>query len=191
MSTQYHKTISSNPRNTLKINIGGFKDGVVRTEDLQLSLYAYNTSSGSPVFNKTLLYDDIADLYNYLHNISIIRDNTRKCTNKFIELDEEFSQILDLIDLNDFQLLRSILQKIKSSNKQTLLLDILTNVELNDLSATIKKTQYTNSLKILSKLLELESSNEFIKTVRDDKSLNEYHAGQPEKIFQNWIEKNL
>ncbi|MFH1012509.1 MAG: Shedu anti-phage system protein SduA domain-containing protein [Candidatus Peregrinibacteria bacterium] len=46
-------------------------------------------------------------------------------------------------------------------------------------------------IKNLEQLLVLERSRDIVETIREYDSLKQYIAGQPEKIFQNWIEKNL
>lgn len=190
MSVQYDKILSSDPTNTLKMNISGFQDGVVSAEDLKFSIYAYNTLRGSSVFRKTLFYEDICELYNYLNGISIIRDNTKGCTNKFIELDEDNRQIINLVASGSAHLLRDILRKVESIEKQELLLNALTKAELNDLGAAIKQTRHNNSLRALSVLLELEATGNIVEAIKTRDDLAEYRAGQPEKIFQNWIEGN-
>jgi len=191
MSIKYDKTLISNHQNTLKINSGGFKRGRVTKEDIKMSFYAYNTATGVPVFNKTLDYEDITELYNYLNGISIVRDNNLPITNQFIELDENNRQIIDLISSGDTRLLHKILLRVNSAEKQSLLLDALTNSELNDLNAAIKQRQYANSLAALSSLLEMELNNDIIEAIHTRDDLIEYRAKQPEKIFQNWIEKNI
>lgn len=191
MSAQYDKVLSSDRKNTLKINIGGIKDNKVKKEDLKLSLYAFNTASGFPVFNKEMYYDDIVELYNYLNSISIIRDNTREVTNKFIELDEGNRQIVDLVVKGNSKLLHSILRKIESEEKQKILLSTLTNAELSDLSAAIKFAQNSSSLKALQSLIDLEESGNIVTSVLFHSGLLRYKAGQPEKIFQNWIDSNI
>jgi len=191
MSVHYDKVLMSDPRNTLKINVGGFKGSEVKKEDIKMSFYAYNTGSGVPVFNKTMDYEGIAELYNYLNGISIIRDNTLPVTNKFIELDEENRQLINLISKGSAKLLRSILEKIESTKKQELLLSALTNAELNHLGAAIKLAQYANSLRALGQLLELEHAGNIVTTISAHEHLWAYKAGQPEKIFQNWIDSNI
>ena len=40
-------------------------------------------------------------------------------------------------------------------------------------------------------MLELEVTTTITVSIKDHAHLSEYVAGQPEKIFQNWIEKNI
>ena len=191
MSTQYDKTLISDHKNTLKINIGGFKKAAVKKEDIKMSFYAYDTHSGAHVFRKELDFDGIAELYNYLNGISIIRDNSLPMTSKFIELDEHNRQIINLITSSSTGILRKILVKVDSTEKQSLLLDTLTHAELDDLSAAIKQRQYENSLNALSLLIGLDISDNLVNGVKANIELSKYAAKQPEKILQNWIEDNI
>jgi len=191
MSIHYDKELCSNPKFTVKINISGFKGGIVSNTDLKLSLYAYDTASGKPIFRETLDYSCISELYNHLNGISIIRDNSRTYTNQFIELDEENKQIISLITTSNTELLQTILQKVESEKKQNLLLAALTDSELDDLGAAIKQGQYATSLRALTALLTLEASDSITEFVQTREDLAMYKAAQPEKIFQNWIERNI
>jgi len=191
MSIQYDKIISSSPKNTLKINITGFQDGVITSDDVKLSLYAYDTSKGSPIFNKTLNFHEVVDIYNYLNSISIIRDNTQASSHKFIELDEQNREIINLISTSDSKFLIKIFEKINNKEKQQLLLHTLSKSQLSSLSASIKQTEHVEALKCLERLLELEMSGDVVKAISKEIGLKGYVAKQPEKIFQKWIEGNL
>ena len=82
---------------------------------------------------------------------------------------------------------------MQSDEKIATLLSTLSDKELNELNAAAKQAKHKSELENLKKLIEMEIklSRDFVSAVNSDASLKEYHAGQPEKVFQNWIEKNL
>ena len=70
-------------------------------------------------------------------------------------------------------------------------IDKIDEIEYESFEAAIKQKEYKVSLLKLKKLLEIENHDDFLELVNDDPELKEFHASQPEKIFHNWIEKNL
>jgi len=89
-----------------------------------------------------------------------------------------------------FQLFNRI-DKAEQSELFQKFVDNIDLYEIESLDAAIKQKEFKKSLKVLEKLIEIESNGNFLEFVKSDNELNKYQANQPEKIFQNWIENNL
>jgi len=88
------------------------------------------------------------------------------------------------------KLLKTVLDKFTEKDKVEKLFEILSEVELEYLTTAHKHQVYKTELENLNKLLELEDSGNIVEAIKVYDALKPYYAGQPEKIFQNWIEKN-
>ncbi len=119
---------------------------------------------------------------------------TNTNTDELIERKNAFSKLLQgSQSLNPNQLFE-LFNKLASDEKNKLFQKFIDNIESFDaesLNAAIKQKEYKESLSDLTKLLEIESSKNFLDQVENDAILNKYKAGQPEKVFHQWIEKNL
>jgi hypothetical protein len=189
MSIQYDKEIFSNSNLTLKVNFTGIKGNTVSATDLKLSIYAY-TNTGQPKFAETLNYEQIKSLYDHLDQISIIKDSALQFSGKFIESNGEITDILRKLNNVDPSILKIILSKLKEQDKINNLLTFLSEYELDALSSLRKQQMWRIEINNLCKLLQFEESDNLVEEVNRDEALISYRAGQPEKIFQNWIEKN-
>ncbi len=189
MSIQYDKEIFSNSNLTLKLNFSGIKDNAVSMSDLKLSIYAYN-NTGQPIFAETLNFEEIKCLYEHLNQISIIKDSSKATSGKFIETTDTVLEIIDGLKNIDLKLLKTVLDKFIGNEKVENLFKILSEVELKYLTTAHKHQVYQKELENLLKLLELEESGNVVEDIKAHDVLKPYLAGQPEKIFQNWIEKN-
>ncbi len=67
----------------------------------------------------------------------------------------------------------------------------MSEIELINLTAVHRQNKYHKELENLKLLLELEENEDIVQEIVRYDKLSSYAAGQPEKIFQNWIEKNL
>lgn len=189
MSIQFDKEIFSNSNITLKVNFSGIKDNAVSSNDLKMSLYAYD-KNGQPKFAETLNFNQIKSLYEYLNQISIIKDSTKATSGKFIETTDTVLEIIDGLKNIDLKLLKTVLDKFIGNEKVENLFKILSEVELKYLTTAHKHQVYQKELENLQKLLELEESGNVVEDIKEYDALKPYLAGQPEKIFQNWIEIN-
>ena len=191
MSIPYHKEIFSNGNIILNVNFSGIKDDVVNEENLTMSFYAYEKYSGDPIFAETLNFNQIKSLYDHLNQISIISDPSKSVTGKFIETSPDILEILEGFDNIEPKFLKTILDKLNDDEKISTIIDLLSEIELINLTAAHKQNIYHKELENLKLLLELEENENIVQEIKKHEKLFSYVAGQPEKIFQNWIEKNL
>ena len=110
---------------------------------------------------------------------------------KIIETTEEVLNIINGLKNIDPEILKTILNKLNEKEKINTILETLSKIELKHLSAANKQRIYRVELDNLKQLLELEEKESIVEEIKKCENLNSYTAGQPEKIFQNWIEKNL
>ncbi|MBC8525496.1 MAG: DUF4263 domain-containing protein [Candidatus Cloacimonetes bacterium] len=191
MSVQYDKEIFSNENLMLKVNFSGIKGGVTNTADLKMSIYAYDIKTGKPVFSEVLDFDEIKTLYEHLNQISIIKDSTKTTSGTFVETTNEVLTVLRELKEISPNILKTILDKLNGDEKINGLLNFLSDLELSNLSAAYKLQTYRLEIKNLELLLQLEKNCNIVKEIITYKELEPYIAKQPEKIFQNWIERNL
>jgi hypothetical protein len=192
MSVQYQKQIFNSNRLKLFINLNGINpDDTANKDSISLSIYAYDSIEYKQIFCEVLKYDQILDLFNHLNSVSIIRENSKTQTDQFIELTGEVKEIIGIIQKVDVSLVKLILDKAGENEKLKLIVEALSESEIKDLEASIKQTQHQKSLVQLEVLMELEETGNITETIKDYPDLEEYSANQPEKIFQNWVEKNI
>jgi NADH dehydrogenase/NADH:ubiquinone oxidoreductase subunit G len=192
MSIQYQKEIFSKGTIKLYINYNGVSaDNITNTDDFSLTIYAINTSNYTHIFSETLNFAQSLELFNHLNSVSIIRENSETHTKEFVEVTKDIAEILALVKTVDSSLVKRILDKADKDEKLQLIVDALTESEIENLQASIKQTHHQKALVNLSQLLELEETTTITDTVKEHANLTEYVAGQSEKIFQNWIEKNI
>lgn len=192
MSVQFQKEIFSNGSVKLYINFTGVNaHNVTNKDDLSLSVFAINRETLTHIFSEILTFDQIQEIYNHLNSISIIRNNGTTHTKEFIEVTDDVADILAIIKTVDGKLVKSILDKVNEDEKLALVLEALNESEIQNLHASIRQTNHQKSLANLRHLLELEETSTITETIKLHESLSEYVAGQSEKIFQNWIEKNI
>lgn len=191
MSIQYHKEIFSNGKVVLNVNFSGIKDDIANATTLTMSFYAYDKITAKPVFTETLNFGQIKCLYEHLNQISIVRDGSKNTSGKFIETTNEILEILNGLKNIDPKILNTILKKLNEDEKIKTLLESLSEIELKNLSAAHKQKSYQTEIKNLEQLIDLEEKGSIIEDIKKHDNLKFYSAGQPEKIFQNWIEQNL
>lgn len=192
MSVQYQKEIFSKGSIKLYINFTGVSpDNFTTASQLSLTIYAINTTDYSHIFSETLNYKQSLELFNQLNSVSIIRDNSSTHTKEFIEVTEDISELLSLIKTVDGSLVKQILDKAGENEKLQLIVEALTDSEIENLQASIKQSIHQRALSNLYHLLELEETTNITESIKAHAHLSEYVAGQPEKIFQNWVEKNI
>lgn len=196
MSVQYDKKIFSNGTDTLKVNFSGIKEGVATANDLKMSIYAYD-NNGQPKFSEVLNFEEIKNLYEHLNQISIIKDSTKLSSGKFIETTDGILEILNGLKEIDPSILKTILNKFNEDDKLKNLLISLSeedekgNDRLDILAGLQKQQIWQAEIENLKTLLQLEESGNIVEEIKNNQKLKSYLAAQPEKIFQNWIEKNI
>lgn len=198
MSIQYNKEIFSNDTLTLQINFSGIDNDITTTESLQMSFYAYNKITAEPIFAETFNFDQIISLYQHLNQISIIKNPCEFTSSKFIETTDQIQSILESLGGNDLDTLPCLKKIIQFVNKNSdekdiveILLESLNELSLEDLPAAFKYKKYKQELDNLESLLNLEKEGSILSAIKKMPNLKNYIAGQPEAIFQEWIERNI
>ena len=188
MSVAYHKELFNNGKIKLMANFANIK-GDVADENMALNFYAVN-SDGIPLFTETLNIEEIRSLYNHLGLISIVKDGSSKSA-KFIETSDEINLILDKLGSSDLETILQLLEKFESEEKIKGLLESLSNLEIKNLHGAFQHKLITSEIENMEKLIKLEMGGNITSEINNHEELLKYKAGQPEKIFQNWIELNL
>ncbi|MES2109328.1 MAG: Shedu anti-phage system protein SduA domain-containing protein [Bacteroidota bacterium] len=191
MSVQYQKEILSNEKLKLYINFSGIdEDDTTNKSSIGLNIYAIDPTSFKTLFSAVLKYDEIKLLFDHLSNVSIIKDGTES-VNKFVEISNDVENVLKYIKTLDGRLLKILLDKIDEKEKLKLVLEALNESEIQNLHATIRQTNHKKALSDLKDLLVLEKEDNIVEAIKVLPDICVYKAGQAEKIFQNWIEKNI
>jgi translation initiation factor 6 (eIF-6) len=188
MSVEYHKELFNNGKVKLMANFAKIK-GDVADENMTLQFYAFN-SEGIPIFTETLDLEEIRKLYNHLSLISIIKDGKTK-SSKFIETSDEINLILEKLGSRDLETILQLLEKFESEEKIKGLLESLSELEIVNLHGAFQHKKINTEIVNLEKLIKLEMDGSITSEINNHAELIKYKAGQPEKIFQNWIESNL
>lgn len=188
MSTQYHLQIFKSLNSRLYINYSGIKNDVA-DETLKFNIYATN-EMGIPIFTEQLSIEEVRALYNHLNAISVIREGAEH-SSKFIETTDEINVLIQKFEQADLQTISLLLQKFESDEKIKGLLSSLDKIEIENLYGAFHHKYMQEEIENLEKLIELEVTSSITIEIDKHPDLVKYKAGQPEKIFQNWIENNL
>ena len=188
MSTPYHLEILRSKNKRLFINYSGIKDDVT-DENLKFNIYATN-DIGIPIFTEQLSIDEVRVLYNHLNVISVIRDRAEH-SSKFIETTDEINLLIQKLEQADLETISLLLQKFKFDEKIKGLLSSLDKIEIENLHGAFHHKYMQEEIANFEKLIELEITSNITTEIDNYPELVKYKAGQPEKIFQNWIEGNL
>lgn len=190
MSIQYDKEIFSSESLILKVNYSGIKDSIASATDLTMSMYAFDKDTGAPKFSETLNFEQIKGLYEQLNQISIVKDSTQTISGKFIETTDGVLDIINGLKDVDLGILKTILGKLNAGERIKGILKYSDEGELDIISALLKHGIYQTEIENLEILLQLEEAGNIVEEIKKCDDLKLYQAGQPEKIFQKWIEKN-
>lgn len=188
MSTPYHLEIFKSQNSRLFINYSGIKNDVA-DENLKFNIYAIN-NNGVPIFTEQLSIEEIRALYNHLNAISVIREGTEH-SSKLMEATEEINVLIRKFEESDLETLSLFLQKFESDEKIKGLLLSLDKIEIENLHGAFHHKYMIEEIQNLEKLIYLEIEGNIVNALDNHIELIKYKAGQPEKIFQNWIENNL
>ena len=188
MSIPYHKELFDNGKIKLMANFSKIK-GDIADEDLKLNFYAVDRD-GLPVFAESLDIEAIRSLYDHLSLITVIKDGSSK-SSKFIETSDEINVILKQLESSDLETILQLLEKFETEDKVKGLLESLSDLEIENLHGAFQHKLITKEIENLEKLIDLEMEGKITSEIDSHEELRKYKAGQPEKIFQNWIESNL
>ncbi len=157
------------------------------TEDQKTELIKANVTEAN-------IFDVIKILDTETQNKILDFLQSRQGTNvsgKIIETIEGVLNVINGLTNVDPDILKTVLNKLNEREKIDTILETLSRIEMKHLSAANKQKIYQAELNNLKQLLELEEGENIIEEIKKYESLNSYIAGQPEKIFQKWIEQNL
>ena len=188
---QFQRTIFESDTTKLMVNFTGISDDIANADNLRLHVYAFDKTNYKQIFEEILDISQIRKLFEHLNSISLIKDESKTISEKFIETNEEVLQLLGSIEKIDSKILKTILEKLDDKDKVKYLFEILSGAEIEDLSAVHIQQIHKQELANLEKLLELEEQGNIVEEIKKINFLARYVAGQPEKIFQKWIENNL
>ena len=188
---EYQRIIFENSNIRLLINFTGITDDIAIASDLKCHFYAIEKPSFRQVFHETLSIDNIRELFTQLNAISIIRDPAKNVSKRFIESSPDISELIESFERVDKKSVAKLLEKLAVSDKIEAILETLSNTELHDLEAAYKQKSHREEIDNLEKLIDLDMSCRIVNELDSHENLIKYKAGQPEKIFQNWIESNL
>lgn len=188
MSVPYHIELFNNGSVRLFINYSNIK-GDVADENVTFHIYAIN-QNGIPIFTQDLGIVELRKLYKHLDAISVIKDGAAK-SSKFIETTDEINLIIEQSKESDLETILSLLEKFNSNEKVKGLLNSLNELEIENLHGAYHHKVMSVAVANLQKLIDLEINSNITDEIINHPELLKYAAGQPEKIFQNWIENNL
>lgn len=188
MSVPYHTELFNNGVVRLFINFSNIK-GDVADENISFHIYATN-QNGIPIFTQQLGIVELRVLYKHLDAISVVKEGTKR-SSKFIETTDEINIIIEQLKESDLNTILQLLEKFESNDKINGLLSSLNDLEIENLHGAYHHKLMTSEISNLEKLIELEVSGSITEEIKNHCELLKYSAGQPEKIFQNWIESNL
>jgi hypothetical protein len=188
MSIPYHLEIYKGDTFRLYINFSNVNDNVV---DEQLTFHIYATNqNGTALFTKAFGINETRAIYKHLDSISVIRDGAKK-SSKFIELTDDVNNLINQLNKSDLQTIIGLINKFDSTDKVNGLLSSLDDLEIENLHGAYHHKVMMTEIDNLNQLLALEADGDITNKIKNIPTLIKYSAGQPEKVFQNWIEKNL
>lgn len=161
MSVQYSEEIYSNENFTLNLNYTWITDWVTDPENLAMTIYAFSSKTGEPIFSEKFDYDSIVRIYQHLNNISIIRDSWATRTWKFIE-SEHWTEVAHLtVGEVDIWRLKSIFDSISIVDDREKVVTALATLD-EDKLGNIQHLVNTSWLKFLIEEIEnnLKNSDE-------------------------------
>ena len=122
-------------------------------------------------------------------NFAKIKGNSKSA--KFVETTDEINLILEKLQNSDLEIILQLLEKFESEEKVKGLLESLSELEIENLHGAFQHKLINTEIQNLEKLIVLEMEGHITSEINNHEELIKYKAGQPEKIFQNWIESNL
>lgn len=188
MSIPYHLELYKSTSFRLFLNFSGIKNDMAN-ENMTFHIYATN-HDGIPIFNENFSIKETRLLYQHLNSISVIRDGSIS-SSKFVETTEEINILIQKLEEKDLGSISILLQKFESNDKIKGLLSSLDKLEIENLHGAFHHKYMIEEINNLEKLIDIELNFDVKVEILKYDELLKYNAGQPEKIFQNWIEANL
>ncbi len=188
---EYQKLLFENESIHLMANFTWITDDIANAETIKLCFYTYQKWTWRQVFSETLEISQLRGLYDHLNAVSIIKDATRTTTERFVEASDDIIAVIQKLESIEANIIRIILDKFQEDSRIIHILSVLTEIEAENLVAAHKYKKYRDELDNLIELLEIERTWDLVSEVAVHPILIKYIAGQPEMIFQKWIEQNL
>ncbi|KKQ60346.1 MAG: hypothetical protein US81_C0023G0008 [Parcubacteria group bacterium GW2011_GWE2_38_18] len=141
---------------------------------------------------KFIKFIESLDAFNYS-----IKDKiklTDQQVDGLIERKRKLQQLINATDDLSSTEFEYIFKNLKTKDKIEIFkknLDIMSKVEIENFEAAIKQKEYKKAIDDFEKLLQLEEDGNIVFDIQKHSELTKYFAGQPEKIFQIWLENNL
>ncbi|REE79416.1 Shedu immune nuclease family protein [Pantoea ananatis] len=123
MSLNHSHTIGSDGINDLILNISGLDKQQKNIDDISACFFAHCSHSGSSRFTCKLNINDLQKLHQYLSGYSFISDYSLTSTGNFIEIKNNHSEIINILEHADNNSLIMALQHLVSNK--------LTNNDIN------------------------------------------------------------
>lgn len=187
MSVAYHIELAKNDKFRLMMNIANIKNDKA-DESLELHFYAIN-SMGEPIFDEHFDVKVARLMHGSLNSISVITSGNSN-SSKIIEVSNIVQTLIQKLEEDDIDTITNLLDKFESNNKIRGLLNSLSDLEIENLHGAYFHKHMSDEIENLIELINNEDSGKLGK-IGEIENLKKYNAGQPEKIFQNWIEMNL
>lgn len=185
---KFNQTIYETSKVRLVVNYSWITDEIALATEIKLQFFAFEKWSYQEIFNETLEIGNIRLLYKHLDGISILKDSSLIESWSFIEItNESLVKFFSETESIDENIVWHVLWKISTED----ILKSLSILQLENLSASHKQQSYKNELKKLKFILHLEKKWILVSKIWFFPYIQEYKAGQPEKILQNWLENNL
>jgi len=172
------------------------------TTGYSLRIQRFSKKTGAPQ-NQSFSFGggDLKRFIKFIESIDLLDLSVKqniKFTDEYIDETIERKKIINQI-INSKNSLSTdeifgLINNLQRSDKSDLLKKFIDNIDLyefENLDAAIKQKEYKKSLLALEKIISLHEKDNFIEYINSDETLIDYKANQPEKVFQNWIEKNL
>lgn len=201
---EYYKDLKN--KKVLKVLREGQRQEVVAIVDkdkrsFSLRLQRFTKETGMPNCQSFSFHSGaLIKLIEFIDSLGFIDFSNKsyfKLSDTDIKKQKQFwlnnTEILQYIKRFDSNLLKKIFEKIENKEKLKIIVNSLSSVEIEYLEATIKQAAYKTALEDLENMINLEQgkTKNIVEEIKENERLQKYAAGQPEKVFQNWIEKNL
>lgn len=123
MSLSHSHIIGSDGVNDLVLNISGLNTQAKGVEDISACFFAHCSNTGAPRFTCKLNIQNLQQLHKYLSSYSVISDETSLTTGRFVEVKDNYNEIINILEHADNHSLVMALQHLVSNK--------LTNNDIN------------------------------------------------------------
>jgi len=187
MTENHNITLVDNSSKLVKVNLKGITD----TSNFKFSFYSCDAETGDINLNEDLNLEQTKKLFEALK----LLDGDNQSEEKLQGFIRQFASIEDITTTKSF------FEKL-GSEKINHIKENLNDIELENLGASIKQTLYKKEIDNLKCLIEIDKNfpkrPKFFEKVKENNSLNKYlfdetekETKQQEKVFENWLRKNL